>query len=225
VTERPDTVELTEFWSDAFEKVNLRVRNVLHGFDESRSRMGMELIDKYIDSPNPQTRELSVADRARAEFDAGQFLSASQTDPSGAIDLGRYPYLYEPLLAAAAWIGDVDCLRRLTEDFRSQTKRGRASRGLRGFADALLAALEGDEVAAVSAYRTAEILWEETGLPMSLAVMRATFAKSIGPDHPVGFEAGTLARQFFEEHNAQLYLDLLADGLPSSDAEETALAV
>jgi hypothetical protein len=128
-------------------------------------------------------------------------------------------------LAAAAWIRDVDSLRRLAEDFRPQTRRGRASRGLRCFADALLAALEGDADTAVSAYRTAEVLWEETGTPMSLAVMRATFAKSIGLDHPVGFEAGTLARQFFEEHNVQLYLDLLADGPPSSETEETAFAV
>jgi class 3 adenylate cyclase/tetratricopeptide (TPR) repeat protein len=225
VIERPDTAELTEFWRDTFEKIDLRVQNMLRGFDEGRSTMGMALIDKYIDSSDPQTRELSVTDRARAEFDAGQFVSSSQTDPSGAIDLGGYPHLYEPLLAAAAWIGDVDSLRRLAEDFRPQTRRGRASRGLRCFADALLAALEGDADTAVSAYRTAEVLWEETGTPMSLAVMRATFAKSIGLDHPVGFEAGTLARQFFEEHNVQLYLDLLADGPPSSETEETAFAV
>jgi hypothetical protein len=128
-------------------------------------------------------------------------------------------------LAAAAWIGDLESLRRLAEDFGSQTRRGRASQGLRYFADALLAALEGDEIAAASAYRTAEAIWEETGLPMSLAVMRAAFAKSIGFKHPVGLEAGSRARQFFEEHNVQLYLDLLADGLPSSDVEESAFAV
>ncbi len=217
--------ELSEFWSDTFERFNIRIRNVRHGFDESRSRRGMALIDKYVDSSDPQTRELSVTDRAWAEFDAGNFRSSSQTETSGAISLGGYAYLYEPVLAAAAWIGDLDSLRRLAEDFRPLTRRGRASQGLRYFADALLAALEGDEVAAASAYRTADALWEEAGLPMSLAVMRATFAKSIGLDHPLGLEAGTLARQFFEEHNVQLYLDLLVDGLPVSDTEETAFAV
>jgi class 3 adenylate cyclase/tetratricopeptide (TPR) repeat protein len=225
IIERSDSVELSEFWRDIFESMILRIRNVRYGFDEGRSRRAMALIDKFVDSSDPQTRESSIADKAWATFGAGHFVFSSQTDPGGAIDLGGYPYLYEPLLAAAAWIGDVGTLRRLAEDFKPRTRRGRVSRGLGCFSDALLAALEGDAAAAVSSYRAATDLWEETGLPMSLAVMRAAFAKSIGLDHPVGLEAGTLALEFFEEHNVQLYLDLLADGLPSSDAEETAFAV
>jgi hypothetical protein len=60
---------------------------------------------------------------------------------------------------------------------------------------------------------------------MASARMQAIFAKSIGLDHPVGLEAGTRARQFFEEHNVELYLNLLEDGLPSSEAEDSAVAV
>jgi tetratricopeptide (TPR) repeat protein len=222
--ERSESVKLPEFFRDVFETMNLRIRNLRSGFDEDRSRQGIALMDKFVDSSDPQTREMNIVGKAWATFDAGQFALCSQTDSSGVIVEG-YPYVYEPLLAAATWIGDVDMLRQMAEDFRPQTRRGRASRGLGSFADALLSALEGDDLAAVSAYRTAETLWAETGLPMSLAVMRTVFARSIGLDHPVGFEAGTLARQFFEEHDVLLYLDLLADGLTSSDEGETAFAV
>jgi hypothetical protein len=152
------------------------------------------------------------------------YMTAEARYGSGAMELSGYPYLYEPLLASAAWIGDVDSIRQLAEDFKPRTRRGRVSQGLGYFAVALLAAFEGDEVAAVSAYRTAEALWEETGLPMSMARMRAIFAKSIGIDHPVGLEVGTRARQFFREHNVELYLDLLEDGLPPSEAEDSAVA-
>jgi class 3 adenylate cyclase/tetratricopeptide (TPR) repeat protein len=225
VIEHSNTIELSEFWRDTFECMDLRFRNVRYGFDESRSKQGLALIAEFVNASDPQSREWGVAERAWLAFDAGDFVTCSQTDSSGTIDLGGYPYVYEPLLAAAAWIGDVDSLRQMADGFGPQIRRGRASQGLRGFADALLAALEGDEIAAASTYRAADALWVETGLPMSLAIIRATFAKSIGFEHPVGLEAGTRARQFFEEHNVHLYLDLLADGLPTSDTEESAFAV
>ncbi|GBE26005.1 hypothetical protein BMS3Bbin02_02297 [bacterium BMS3Bbin02] len=60
---------------------------------------------------------------------------------------------------------------------------------------------------------------------MNLAVMRALFAKTIGLDNPVGHEAGTAAREFFEEHQVKLHLELLADGLPQDNANEADLAV
>lgn len=222
---RGDGVELSAFWRDHFEQVDVGVRNLRDGFDKVRSEHLLQLFDKYVDSPDPQERANSKAGKAWAQFDAGDFAYSPQLDLSADLENVGYAFVYEPRLAAAAWIGDVDSLRRLAKDFESQTSRGRASQGLRLFADALLAALTKDEGSAVSSYRAAVDLWEETGLRMSLAVMRAVFAKSIGLDHPVGLEAGTMARQFFEEHSVRLYAELLADGLPSSASEETAVAV
>jgi len=221
---RSDDVELSRYWRDQFEQADLRIRNVRDGFDEDRSEQLLQSTEKYIDSPDPQLREWSRVEKAWAMFDAGHFEYSSQLELTENENLS-YPFMYEPLLAAAAWIGAVESLHTLENQFKSQTTRGRVSQGLGHFADALLAALTQDEGTAESSYRAAADLWEDTGVPMYLAVMRAVFAKSIGLDHPVGFEAGTLARQFFEDHNTRIYLDLLADGLPSSGTGESAFAV
>jgi len=80
--ERSESVKLPEFFRDAFEAMNLRIRNLRNGFDDDRSRQGIALMDKFVDSSDPQTREMNIVGKAWATFDAGQFALCSQTDSS-----------------------------------------------------------------------------------------------------------------------------------------------
>lgn len=64
--------------------------------------------------------------------------------------------------------------------------------------------------------------WEQAGTQLDVTLLRATFAKLVGQDHPAARLAAEDAHEWIMSSGAVLLLDLLADGLPSTRVADAA---
>jgi class 3 adenylate cyclase len=218
--------DLTDFWQDFYRLAYLRIAQLREGFDKNRYDEAMLILDKYAATADPQLAPSISAEMIDHAVFASRFREAMSYAMDDPIDtFFSYDLVAEAALVAVGWIGDFESVRTIVGRFPEKSP-GRAATGLLGFAHAFEAGLNGRTDAAETYYREADDLWTQVGAPDRHAVMRAVFARIIGPDTALGVEAGTAAKQYFGDTGTTLFLDLFAEALPQdvTDTDESVLA-
>ncbi|MGI9585387.1 MAG: adenylate/guanylate cyclase domain-containing protein [Acidimicrobiia bacterium] len=218
--------ELPEYWQDSFRVAHIKIAQLRESFDPDLHTEVMQLLNKYVTSEDPQLAHAIATDIVDHSVFASHFEDAlSHTIERPENNVYVYDLLAEATLPAAGWIGDLEGVRALVDRLPEKSP-GRAATGLIGFAHAFEAGLDDRPDEAAEYYREADELWSQVGAPSRHAMMRAVFAKIIGPDTALGHEAGSGAKRFFDEAGTTLFLDLFAEALPedTSDADEAVLA-
>ena len=141
------------------------------------------------------------------------------------IDSLNAPSALDRVGRAAAWLGDVDVLRRAIEDLARVAREGRWFQALQPTLAANLAALERGPEAAAPEFRAAAVLWREIGSDFDLAMCQLDAAQALGVDSADGRAAADEARAIFERLGAKPFLERLAaleagDGQPASVAPD-----
>ena len=219
-----DRDDLSEFWKDSFDIVDLRLALVRDGFDAALIDRWLGYVEKYATGDDPQMRDSMNDARVEALLWAGRFGEIPQLAISALPGEARqYPSPAEGGILAAALIGDTASLRQLTDLTSEHFPRGRACHGLVGFGRSFAAALEADIEAAEAEFVAADQLWSDVAVPTTLAAFRAVFATLVGMDNPVGAQAADQARDFFESGDMTLFRELLISRIPDQEQGEVAV--
>ena len=215
---------LSEFWTDNFDVVGIRLALVRDGFDAALVDRWFGYIEKYAASEDPQMRDSMHDSRVEALFWSGRF----EEVPALAVaalpgEARQYPSPAEGGILGAALIGDAASVGELHRLISAHFPKGRACHGLAGFARSFEAALGGDIATAEAEFVAADQLWSDVGIPSTLAAFRAVFAILVGVENTVGAQAAQQARGFFAQGGMTLFNDLLISRIPGLGEREVAV--
>ncbi len=219
-----DERDLGSFWGDWFQYARARTEMLRNGLDRNRLDDARLVLAKYESTDDPQLFDAVREALLAVAFDAQEFDQVVETVMAGSGSaINRYPTDLQVGLAAAAWAGRVDAFDAIAARLKGAPK-GRVTRGLVLFAEALGHALAGRSDEVIAPYRAAVALWEEAGAPDTLAIFQAVVAKAAGPESSLGAEAGRAAYAWFSAAQSQLYLDLFEEVFPAGTENVADLA-
>ena len=199
--------DLSPFWSDWYEHAGYSIDEYANGWNAERAAKMQEILDRYVDTEDPQLVSGVRFEIGRRMFHSGRFQEATGWYLDHQDNLDSYPTITQSGIYAAVLSRDSDALGQFVDFVETEYPRGRVCKGLAMLGHAFIGALDHKVEEATRMFLAADELWSVVATPMDLARARALFAIAIGSDHPVGREKGEEARRFFEEHGVAVYLD------------------
>jgi class 3 adenylate cyclase len=197
---------LSPFWRDSYRLAEMEIEEYFQGWDDDRGLQQREIVDRYLQSEDPQLADGMRTEQTRQLLHQGRFEDAAHWALRHQTHNTAYPDTTSLGIAAAALAGEADVLSELVAFVETWYPRGRACKGLALLGQAYQAALEGNSEIAVMRFLGADELWSVVATPLDLARARAVFSLILD-DHAVGVEKGQEARRFFEDSGMRVYLE------------------
>ncbi|MGQ0847999.1 MAG: hypothetical protein ACT4OP_02550 [Actinomycetota bacterium] len=194
------------------ESAKLTIRALL-GDDQAIAER-LRLAERWSSDPNPGRRDWSRWKAAWSFKLAGRQLEAYETLIGLETEEGRESGLTGAAMAAV-WLGDLDRIRFLKEEYPFTGRRGRRFVGYRLLLEAGELALSGRAAEAGAAFRQLIDLWDGVMLPDEVNEVRALYAASL-PDDPAAQQESGIALRWIEESGATRLLSAWKAGLPST---------
>ena len=199
-------LDLSPFWASSYRFADMEIDEYTQGWDDGRGELQNEIIDRNLQSEDPQLVDGMRTQQTRQLLHRGDFQGAAdwarryQSRGSGYPDTTYYGII------AAALARDTDALDEFVTFVETWFPRGRACKGLALVGKAYRSALKGDAELAVNHFLAADELWSVVANPMDLARARAVFSLIL-EGNVVAEEKGEEARRFFEESGIRVYLE------------------
>lgn len=199
-------LDLSPFWTEGYRLADLEIDEYTRGWDDTRGEQQKEIIDRYLQSEDPQLVDGMRTQQTRQLLNRGHFHEAADWALRYQSRGAAYPETTYFGILAAALAGDGDSLDEFVKFVEAWYPRGRACKGLALVGKAYQSALRGDAEDAVSHFLSADGLWSVVATPMDLARARAVFSLIL-EDNAVAEEKGAEAGRFFEESGIRVYLE------------------
>lgn len=199
--------DLSPFWSDWYEHAGHSIDEYDNGWEQARAKQMEAILDRYVDTEDPQLLSAVMSEKGRRLFHGGRFEEAVAWYLSHQDSSTSYPTVTQDGIFVAGLLKDVTALGQFVDFVETWYPRGRACNGLALLGRALGAASGREVDQATRLFIAADELWSVVATPMDLARARAVFALAVGADQPVAMEKAEEARRFFEEHGIGIYMD------------------
>lgn len=194
------------------ESAKLTIR-ALFGDDQAITEK-LRLASQWSADPNPARRDWSRWRAARSLLHAGRPLEAYETFIGMETEESR-EWAFTAAAMTTLWMGDLDRIRFLKEEYPFTGRRGRRFVGYRLLLEAGELAFTGKAADAGAAFRKLIDLWDGVMLPDEVNEVRALYAATL-PDDPAAQQGSEIALRWIEESGATRLLSVWKAGLPST---------
>ena len=212
-------LDLSPFWETSYRLADLEIDEYTEGWDDARGEEQSEIMERYLESEDPQLVDGMRTQQTRQLLNSGRFHEAADWALLHQSHASAFPETTYFGILAAALEGDSGALDEFVSFVESRYPRGRAAKGLALVGKAYQAALKGDTEAAVMRFLAADELWSVVATPMDLARARAVFGLIL-EDNAVAEEKAEEARRFFEASGIRVYLEGPATLVPGKSVSD-----
>jgi class 3 adenylate cyclase/tetratricopeptide (TPR) repeat protein len=204
--------QLSDWWKATY-TLNRAFVDMYRGESGAGSR-ALEAISYFDDDTDPQLRwgmdqakcqVLEIDGRWDEAFEVAMRMDHINTGAG----------LYEGI-QVAAWTGRLDRIDEVVRKLEENSNEGRFVDGVHLLAFAVRAALSGDRDKAIELFDRVLALFGEIVLGYDLAMVRATYAKLVGQDHPAAAAAAHAAQDWLTSTGSKGLVKMWAAGLPAS---------